>query len=320
VTTTVIDAAGGQVGGAARFKVELRSYLARSGRTDVRVIGGQRRVDPAWLLWREVAVPRQCRRVALNNVSFLAPGGERWALLRNPLDFLTGDEEAGLSDQIRSATRRRAPVVRLAARSADVLVVPSMGMAARVTQVLPHVAGRIVVRPHPVSADAIPSVSGGPVVLCPVLFSPYKDMPARLAELLTALDDMADGSVRLCVTADAPEVPSLLSQHPRLDLVGRLDHRDLRHLWARSRVIYFPPGIESFGYPLAEARVYGRPVIARDTGQNREIAGRALCGFIPGDLDSVRLAVKQALDAQIAPDPSPFDPDTYFDWLLGMPR
>jgi glycosyltransferase involved in cell wall biosynthesis len=321
VTTTVIaDAAGGQVGGAARFKVELRSYLARSGRADVRVIGRQRQVDPAWLLWREVSVPRQCRRVALNNVSFLAPGGERWALLRNPLDFLTGDEEAGLGHQIRSATRRRAPVVRLAARHADVLVVPSTGMAARVAQVLPHVADRTVVRPHPVSAAPISAVTRDPVVLCPVLFSPYKDMPARLAEFLSALDDVADESMKLCVTADAPEVPAQLSRHPRLDLVGRIDHRDLRQLWARSRAIYFPPGIESFGYPLAEARVYGRPVIARDTEQNREIAGSALCGFIPGDPDSVRLALKHALSAEIAPDPSPFDPDTYFEWLLGVPR
>jgi len=313
----VVDAAGSMVGGAARFKVELRRYLARTGRHDVRVIGAERRVSPVWLLRREFTAPRQGRRVALNNVSFTSPGGERWALLRNPLDFLTCDEEAGLSHDIRSATRRRAPVVHVAAQRADVLVVPSTGMAMRVTRILPRTAGRVVIRPHPVSADAIPSLPREPIILCPVLFSPYKDMPDRLAELLTALDQAAEESVRLCVTAEAAEMPAQLRQHPKIKLVGRLEHRDLRQLWARSQVIYFPPGIESFGYPLAEARVYGRPVIARDTEQNREIAGPALCGFAPGDQESLRGALALALTRNVAPDPAPFDPDAYFNWILG---
>jgi glycosyltransferase involved in cell wall biosynthesis len=87
----------------------------------------------------------------------------------------------------------------------------------------------------------------------------------------------------------------------------------------RARAVYFPSGLESFGYPLAEARAAGRPVIARDTAQNREIAGPALCGYSPGDPTSLELAVKTALTAQVSPDPAPFDPDTYFDWLLGQP-
>jgi glycosyltransferase involved in cell wall biosynthesis len=313
----IVDAAGGQVGGAARFKVELRRYVAQSGRNDLRIIGAERRVDPAWLLRREVGISKRGRRVALNNVSFVSPGGERWVLLRNPLDFLTEHEQAALAPKIRAATRRRAPVVHLAARRADMLVVPSTGMAKRVTRVLPSLASRVAVRAHPVSADSSTALPRDPIVLCPVLFSPYKDMPKGLTELLAALDSVADESVRLCVTADHGEVPSDLAHHPRIDLVGKLDHRDLRQLWARSRAIYFPPGIESFGYPLAEARVNGQPVIARDTEQNREIAGPALCGFIHGDLDSLRCAAERALTTQVAPDPAPFDPAVYFNWLLG---
>ena len=78
--------------------------------------------------------------------------------------------------------------------------------------------------------------------------------------------------------------------------MGRIDQHDLRQVWARSRAIYFPTGLESFGYPLAEARVSGQPVIARDTAQNREIAGPALCGFTPGDPDSLRHAVQARPD------------------------
>ena len=62
-------------------------------------------------------------------------------------------------------------------------------------------------------------------------------------------------------------------------------------LCGRARAVYFPGGLESFGYPLAEARAGGRPVIARDTTQNQEIAGAALCGYTPGDPASLELAV-----------------------------
>jgi hypothetical protein len=63
--------------------------------------------------------------------------------------------------------------------------------------------------------------------------------------------------------------------------------------------------------------VNGQPVIARDTAQNREIAGPALCGFEPGNPDSLELAVKTALTSSVTPDPAPFDPDAYFTWMLG---
>jgi glycosyltransferase involved in cell wall biosynthesis len=258
--------------------------------------------------------------VALNNVSFLAPGTERWTLLRNPLDFLTEHEQSDLERSVRVATKRRAPVVHAAARRAHVLVVPSTAMAERVIAVLPSVRDRVVVRPHPVSADSIPRIPRRPVILCPVLFSPYKGMADRLTELIRAMDEVVDPSVRLLVTATAMEAPAAIARDPRVDLVGRLDHRDLRQLWASSQAIYFPPGIESFGYPLAEARVSGHPVIARDTAQNREIAGGALCGFTPGDAASLRNATKLALTREILPDPAPFDPDDYFTWLLGAPR
>jgi Glycosyl transferases group 1 len=316
----IVDAAGGQVGGAARFKVELKRYLERSKRDDVKIIGANRQVGAAWLLRREISKSARYRRIALNNVSFVMPGSERWALLRNPLDFLTANEKTTLDRGVLAATQRRAPVVHMTARRADVLVVPSTGMANRVVDVLPDLASRVVVRPHPVSADSIPTQPRGSLILCPVLFSPHKGMPELLAELLSAMDDVADPSVKLSVTADESEMPSSLAQHPRVDLVGRIDHTALRQLWARSHAIYFPPGIESFGYPLAEARVNGQPVIAIDNEQNREIAGMALCGFSPGNTDSLRYATEQALSIKVEPDPQPFDPASYFDWLLGSRR
>src|ERR1700722_9724469 len=316
----MVDIAGAAMGGAARYVTELQNYLARTGRADVRVIGEGRRVDPTWLVRREIWAPPAARRVAVNNVSFVAPGGSRWAVLRNALHFLTDVEAAALDPALRASVRRDAAVVRLAARRADVLVVPCNPMADRVGRVLPAARDRIAVRAHPVSGDSIPARPRDPAILCPVLFAPYKRMDERLQELLAALDDCGEPLIRVRITANPGDLPDWLSSEPRIEFLGRIDHRSLREVWARSRAIYFPTGLESFGYPLAEARVSGQPVIARDTAQNREIAGPALCGYTPGDPDSLRRAIKAALTADIAPDPAPFAPDDYFSWLLGPPQ
>jgi hypothetical protein len=318
VTTTItIDIAGGQIGGAARYAAEVYGYLQRSARDDIRVIGMKRRLTPAWLALREAAAVRRSRRVALNNVGFFTPGGERWTLLAGPLHFLTPPEMAAQVPEVRTKISRQIPVVHRAARKSDVLIAPCTAMAERITATLPEVADRVVVRMHPVSANPIPRQPGGSLILCPVLFAPQKQMPDRLAEWLAAVDQVLDESVRMIVTANVTEVPTSLATSSRLEFVGRLDHSDLCHLWARSRAVYFPSGMESFGFPLAEARVNGQPVIAQDTPMNREIAGPALCGYKVGDADSLRQATEAAMTALIAPDPEPFDPDAYFDWLLG---
>jgi glycosyltransferase involved in cell wall biosynthesis len=314
----IVDTAGAQMGGAARYLAELRGYLARTGRGDVRVIGSQRRVSPGWLVRRELAGGACHRRVALNNVGFVARGGQRWTLLRNALHFLTEVEET--THRQPASVRRDAVAVRLAARRSDVIVVPSTAMAERVTWIAPDLRSRITVQAHPVSAEPAPRLPRDPAIICPVLFAPYKRMGGRISALLRVVGELEDTSVRVLVTADRAEVPPAVARHPRVDLVGRLSHAELRKRRARSRAVYFPTDLESFGYPLAEARVSGQPVIACNTAQNREVAGPALCGYDPGDLDSLRRAVSLALTAHPAPDPAPFDPDRYFGWLLGAPR
>lgn len=103
--SVTIDVAGACVGGAARYAAELRSYVDRMGRTDVKVIGTDQRVAPARLLRREVSRPGVGRRVAVNNVSFVSPGGPRWTLLRNALHFLTEAETAQLVSKLRGSVK-----------------------------------------------------------------------------------------------------------------------------------------------------------------------------------------------------------------------
>lgn len=315
--SVTIDVAGGTMGGAARFRAEACEYVRRSARDDIKVIGMRRHLSAAWLAAREAAAARGGRRVALNNVGFLTPGGQRWTLLGQALHFLTRQEMAALGPGPRASMAGQAMVAHRAARRSDVLVAPCTAMAERIAAVLPGVADRVVVRMHPVSANPVPREPGGPLILCPVIFQPYKHMTERLAEWVAAVDGCLEEPVRMLVTASPAEVPAALAASPRLRFVGRLGHADLCRLWARSRAVYFPPGLEAFGYPLAEARVNGQPVIARDTPQNREIAGPALCGYALGDPGSLRSATEMALTTRITPDPGPFDPDAYFEWMLG---
>jgi glycosyltransferase involved in cell wall biosynthesis len=218
---------------------------------------------------------------------------------------------------IRAAMSRQIPVVYRAARQSDVLVAPCTAMAERIKATLPDVADRVIARLHPITASTMTRRPDRSRILCPILFAPYKKMPDRLAEWIAAVDGSLDESVRMIVTAGPDEVPPSLAASPRIELAGRLDLATLNNLWASSQAIYFPSGLESFGYPLGEARANGQPVIAQDTPQNREIGGPALCGYTVGDPDSLRRATETALSLTLEPDPGPFDPTAYFDWMLG---
>ena len=218
--TVYVDAAGATIGGGARFRIELYDYLARSGRRDIKLVGVDQRLEPSWLLRREIARPTRGRRVALNNVSFVTPGGERWTRLGNALHFLTDAEAARLEPSLRTAMRRQASLVHLAARRSDVLVTPSTAMAERVRRKLPSLASRIIPRLNPVSASYIPKQPRDHAILCPVLFAPYKKMAQRLTELLGAIGECGDSTVRVRVTAESAEVTTELASHPQVDLVG----------------------------------------------------------------------------------------------------
>ena len=85
---------------------------------------------------------RRSRRIALNNVGFLTPGGERCTLLANALHFLAGAELAALDPRLRAAVSRQSGIVHSAARRSDVLVAPCTAMAERITAALPDVADR----------------------------------------------------------------------------------------------------------------------------------------------------------------------------------
>lgn len=315
MSATVVDVAGAAIGGAARWLAELDGYLAGSG-APVRVIGRGRRLAAGWLVRRERIGAGDRLAVAANNVSFALRGAQRRVLVRNALHFLYPHEGEVLARMPR-AFAAQVPVVRAALRRADLVVAPSSAMAERVAYHVPAVRDRLVVRAHPVSTVGRRRPAPEPFILVPVVPGPHKDLVAHLRGLLTDLTRSGHG-VQVRVTATAAQLTADLVADARLVALGVVAHRHLADLWRQALAVYFPPTLESFGYPLAEARAYGVPVLAPDTAQAREIAGTALLPYRAGAPDSLAEAIRRAASPP-APDPAPFDARSYFDWLFDLP-
>jgi hypothetical protein len=315
----ILDVAGASIGGAGRFLRELDAWFERDpSRGDlVRVVGRGQRLTPGWLVRRELAARGAARRFALNNASFCTPGGERVVLLRNALHFASQAELDAIGFVPSSYLRAQIPVIRALAHRADRIVVPCKAMAERVARHAPALRRRVVVRGHPVSA---PRWSEKPTddrktILVPITPAPYKNLDKHVVALLEATRGL---DLRVVVTATPDQLP-LVKEHERVDFAGLLTAGQMQPHWERARAIYYPTGLEAFGYPLAEARVDGRWIIARDTEQNREIAGPALAAYSISEVASLREAIGSVLASEDPmPDPAPNDPDSYFQWLVGL--
>jgi glycosyltransferase involved in cell wall biosynthesis len=308
----VLDVAGGGIGGAARWAAELDGFLA-SGDGPVTVVGRDRRLTAGWLARRERHAVGARIAVAANNVPFAVGGGERRVVLRNAMHFLHPSEEHLLAGMSRSF-RAQIPVVRRLLTRADVVVAPSAAMADRVQRRVPAVRDRLVVRPHPVTPAGPRSPAPEPFILVPVLPAPYKNLLPELAALLAALHH-AGRALEVRVTARPADLPGGLAQHPRLRALGTVPHHELVGLWQRATAAFFPSTVEAFGYPLAEARGYGVPVLAPESEQAREVAGAALLPYRPGDPVSLAAAVRD-VGAAVTAEPHAFDRDAYFRWLF----
>ena len=316
----VLDVAGASVGGAARFLGELDAWLARdpSRGERVAVVGRGRRLTPGWLVIRETAAARGARRIALNNASFWAPSGERVVLLRNALHFASQEEFDALGFVASRELKAQVPIIHSLARRADLIVVPCQAMADRVARHARGLRKRIVVRGHPVSSPswAGQGSAGRLSILVPVVPAPYKNLDRHVVALLEATRGL---NARVLLTATPAQVP-LVAERDRIEFLGLMSAAQLLPYWREARAIYYPTALEAFGYPLAEARVGGRWIVAQDTDQNREIAGPALAPYSSGDLASLSEAVDSAFGSDDpVPNPAPNDPDAYFEWLTRGP-
>ncbi|BAU94758.1 mannosyltransferase [Corynebacterium suranareeae] len=303
----VVDKAGATKGGARRFLLELEDYLENHPRPEVSLIGGER-LSSKWLIKRELCALKS-ERIALNNASFALPGRHKTVLLRNALHFASDSEFKELNYTPSEHMKRQIPVIRFLAKKADSIIVPCSAMAERVSYHEPTLENRIKVMFHPVSPRGWASVEpdqNQKIILVPVIPQSYKRLDFHIPRILKA----AEGTgVKIAVTSSPGEIPAA-DGHPQYLPIGKMPAEQLASWWGKSAAIYFPPSLESFGYALAEARCGGRPVIAPNTGQNREIAGSALFSY-KTDLE-LREAVIKSVEVSIEPDPLAFSPNRYF--------
>ncbi len=309
-----MDVAGAHEGGARRWLQELHGYAQRHPDA-LQVVGLGQSLSPRWMLRRELQLRAETGRVvAANNVSFLAAGAERVVLLRNALHFPHPREERKLSPAGLAEVTAQACVVRFAVRRADLVVVPSSSMLDRVCAHLPRLSSEMRVRPHPVTPRPwTPRVPGR--IVCPVIPNPYKQLHLLLKDLVSAADLVRSPAcpVEILATLTEQEVRAAGLTGSVVPL-GRLAPDSLDATLGSATAIYYPTALESFGYPLAEARVNGQPVLGLDTPHNREVAGSALVPYGPS-LRSMADALVQALTAEPAPDVG-ITPDRYFSELL----
>jgi len=331
---TLLDVAGAHEGGARRFLSELDAYLTAQTHDEVHLVGRDRRLSSTWLVQREVEALRRPglrRTVALNNVAL---GARRrvttCVLLRNPLHFYPLREIRTITTSARVQLQLEAAIVRRRAAHADEIVVPTQEMAGRVLLHLPGVESRLRVRLHPLSKpDDFVRCPTGAVFLMPALFAPWKGLEGGFAVLRRALDLVEhdrDVPVEIRVTATADQLRHALGGETdsRIVAISRLTPIDLDRQYETARAVLYPTKLESFGYPLAEARLRRVPVIARDTELTREVAGPWLLPVDSDDAYALARAMSTALDdvagSSDCADNNPFDPTSYFDDLLGNQR
>lgn len=312
----VADVAGAVGGGAARLLRELKSYLNRSG-NDINLIGEGNRLSPQWLVQRELIAPRASKHLSLNNAGFVTPFGENVTMLRNILHFAREEDLEKIGFNPSRELRLQIPLIRMLASRSKTLIVPSTRMGEQVADLAPYLADKLTVRFHPVAKPdwAGTSPSNPRDVLVPIVPQPYKNLDAHLPEFLAASEGISGEAIALIVPAEKSSLP-LLASHPRVRFIGPQTSEALDKWWKNCGAVFFPVEFESFGYALAESRVYGRNIIAQDTTQNREIAGQAIKPYKRNDFDSLKNSIVEAVTSVPEPDAKPFDPDSYFAWLL----
>nr|WP_277605501.1 glycosyltransferase [Glycomyces sp. L485] len=149
----------------------------------------------------------------------------------------------------------------------------------------------------------------------PVVPAPYKDLGWPLLALLDAIA-RTGLDLQVVVTAAREQLPPALAAHPAVEARGTISTAATAELWRSAAAAFFPCTVEAFGYPLAEARIHGVPVLSPDGELAREIAGRALVPYRRGDRDDLAAALERCSEP-VSPEPHVFDAGDYFQWLLG---
>ncbi len=128
-----------------------------------------------------------------------------------------------------------------------------------------------------------------------------------VARAQAMLDRLGDPTrLRLSIAGDGPQRPAMhryLARHGMTDQVnvlGRLDRREVRGLLGRSHIFLAPADLESFGIAALEARCAGLPVVAKAQGGIGEFVRHEREGLLcASDQALADAVVRLARDGQL---------------------
>ncbi len=292
-------------GGTGRYSREIARALARQapeGSSITGHVGLHRSVDAARIagvrgparlpLGRRALVAAWERGVGpcvrgdvVHAPTPLAPPRRRTPLVVTVHDAVPWTHPETLTP--RGVRWHRAAVER-AARTADLIVVPTQAVADELVRHVRVGADRLRVVGHGVSADlALPADADRRASAL--------DLPERYLLTVATLEPRKGLSVLLAAlaTAAAPALPLIVAGQPgwggldllaeagrlgiadRVRVLGRVSDADLAVLLHRASALVVPSRAEGFGLPLLEAMTVGTPVVISPAPALVEVAGGA---------------------------------------------
>ena len=264
--------------------------------------------------WEQITLRRFLRRekvdVLFSSANFAMFHCPVWQILlvRNAIYFSKMYQETIVP---RQSLRRRVRfalghwLVRISARSADVVMTPTQAMLDQLCQYVDVPPHKALVNPYGVELHngrrmdtARPPAReqtspGSPARLLYVsLYGDNKDLNTLLRALVLLNRDggagfllkttanphwsVARNAVTLLGDIALLQLPELA---PRVQFAGPLGRAETERLYLEADIFVFPSWLESFGHPMVEAMAHGLPIVAADTPVNREMCGEAALYF-----------------------------------------
>jgi glycosyltransferase involved in cell wall biosynthesis len=314
-------------GGTGRYSRELAAALARrapSGASVVGVTAWHRSLSAAVVAGvegpRRLVLPRRPLIAAWQRG--LGPGGQGDVVhaptplapprRRRPLVVTVHDAVPWTHPETLTprGVRWHRTAVERAARTADLVVVPTNAVADELRRHVPLRADRLRVVGHGVSSDLAVPVDAEERAR-------RLELPERYLLTVATLEPRKGLSVLLAALAspEAPDLPLLVVGQPgwggldplaeaarlglgdRVRVLGRVPDADLAVLLDRATALVVPSRAEGFGLPLLEGMAAGTPVITSPDPALVEVGGGA--ALAAEDAELARALRQVAEDAQL---------------------
>jgi glycosyltransferase involved in cell wall biosynthesis len=121
----------------------------------------------------------------------------------------------------------------------------------------------------------------------------YKNLTAAPHVLRMLVASGVDA--RWIIVGDADFDPHREDLDGRVTFVSRLNAHEMRSLFERGGVLFFPSLYEGFGLPIVEAQMYGLPVVCSDRGSAPEVAGVGAIVVSPHEYGEAADAIRSVL-------------------------